>query len=211
MLCATDPLGSLGPMHLIFLPGASGAAAFWHPLGALLPATWSKSYLAWPGLGSEPHDPQINGFDDLVALTEKEIRGPTVLVAQSMGGIVAVRLALRHPELITHLILVATSGGVDVSALGGIDWRTGYLENFPDSQTWIVTDKPDHCADIARIACPVLLIWGDDDPISPPAVGARLAGLLLNSTLRIIPGGTHDLARDRAADVAAYVIAHLEG
>jgi pimeloyl-ACP methyl ester carboxylesterase len=61
----------------------------------LLPATWNETYLSWPGLGSEPHDPQINGFDDLVALAEKEICGPTVLVAQSMGGIVAVRLALR--------------------------------------------------------------------------------------------------------------------
>jgi pimeloyl-ACP methyl ester carboxylesterase len=118
--------------------------------------------------------------------------------------------ALRLPELIAHLILVATSGGVDVSALGGIDWRAAYLENFPNSQTWIVADKPDHCADIARIACPALLIWGDDDPISPPAVGACLAGLLRNSILRVIPDGTHDLARFRAADVAPHVIAHLE-
>jgi len=109
------------------------------------------------------------------------------------------------------LILVATSGGLDVSALGGIDWRAAYLENFPDTQTWIVVDKPDHCADMAGIGCPVLLIWGDDDLISPPAVGAYLVGLLRNSTLRVIPCGTHDLARLRAADVAPHVIAHLDG
>ena len=44
--------------HLLFLPGASGAASFWHPLGALLPASWRKSYLNWPGLGHDgviPH------------------------------------------------------------------------------------------------------------------------------------------------------------
>ena len=196
-------------MHLIFLPGASGAAAFWRPLGALLPASWSKTYLAWPGLGSEPHDSRINGFDDLVALAEKEIRGPTVLVAQSMGGIVAVRLALRRPELITHLVLVATSGGVDVSALGGADWRAAYLESFPNSQIWIVSDKPDHTAEIANIACPTLLVWGDDDPVSPPQVGEHLARLLRNSTLRVIVGGAHDLGKVKAVDMAPYIIAHL--
>jgi len=196
-------------MHLIFLPGASGAAAFWHPLGALLPASWRKTYLAWPGLGNEAHDPEIDGFDDLVALVEKEMRGPTVLVAQSMGGIVAVRLALRHPELVTHLILAATSGGVDVSALGGADWRASFLENFPDSLSWITTGRPDHTAQIAHIACPLLLIWGDDDPISPPHVGVHLAGLLQNPTLRVIAGGTHDVVKARAVDLVAHVVAHL--
>jgi pimeloyl-ACP methyl ester carboxylesterase len=58
-------------------------------------------------------------FDDLVRLVEAELTEPSTLVAQSMGGIVAVRVALRQPTQVRRLVLVATSGGVDVERLGG--------------------------------------------------------------------------------------------
>jgi hypothetical protein len=32
---------------LIFLPGALGAAAFWHPVGNRLPVEWRKSLSPW--------------------------------------------------------------------------------------------------------------------------------------------------------------------
>jgi pimeloyl-ACP methyl ester carboxylesterase len=196
-------------MHIVFLPGAGGAAEFWHSLGALLPSEWQKTYLSWPGLGHQPHDPTVNGFDDLVALTEKEIRGPAVIVAQSMGGIVGVRLALKRPDKITHLVLVATSGGIDISSLGGEDWRASYLSNFPKAQTWIATEMPDHSAEIPNITCPTLLIWGDRDPISPPAVGKRLSALIKHSKLQVIEGGNHDLGSERANEIVSSIINHV--
>ncbi len=198
-------------MHVVFLPGGGGAPEFWHPLGALLPLEWTKTYLSWPGLGNQPHDPAVTDFDGLVALTAQKLKGPTVIVAQSMGGIVGVRLALRHPEYITHLVLAATSGGVDVSSLGGEDWRESYLRNFPNSQTWITTEKPDHSADIPKIKCPTLLIWGDSDPISPLSVGKRLSALIAHSRLCVVEGGNHDLGRERANDIAPMIIEHLKG
>lgn len=196
-------------MHVMFLPGAGGAAEFWHPLGALLPAGWKKTYLSWPGLGQQAPAPQVRGFDDLVALAEREIAGPVAIVAQSMGGIVGVRLALKHPGIVTHLVLAATSGGVDVEALGGADWRAAFLASFPASQTWIVTAQPDHTPDLPRIACPTLLLWGERDAISPPAVGEHLASLIPDSTLRVIAGGEHDLGCAKTEEVAPLVMAHL--
>jgi len=198
-------------MHVVFLPGAGGAAEFWHPLGALLPADWKKTYLSWPGLGNQPHDPAVRGFDDLVQLAAAKIDGPVIVVAQSMGGIVGVRLALSMPGMITHLVLVATSGGIDVSGLGCQDWREAYLTNFPQSQTWIATERPDHAADIPAIACPTLLIWGDSDPISPPAVGERLSHLIKHSALRVIAGGDHDLGRERAHEIAPMIMDFIGG
>jgi pimeloyl-ACP methyl ester carboxylesterase len=196
-------------MHIIFLPGGGGAPEFWHALGALLPADWKKTYLSWPGLGNQPHDPTIRGFDDLVALAEKEIQGPTILIAQSMGGIVGIRLALKRPEKITHLVLVATSGGVDVAALGAEDWRLAYLNNFPEGARWITTDKPDHTDVIPNIACPTLLIWGDSDPISPVSIGCHLSSMIAGSELHVIEGGNHSLAKERAAEIAPLILNHL--
>lgn len=197
-------------MHVLFLPGASGAAQFWTPLGALLPGNWEKSYLSWPGLGSQPHDPAVNGFDDLVRLAATQLKGPTVVIAQSMGGIVGVRLAVEYPEHVTHLVLVATSGGIDVAALGGEDWRGSYLSNFPESKTWITTDKPEPVASICNITCPTLLIWGDSDSLSPPRVGQTLAAMIRGAKLHIIAGGDHDLGRARAEEIAPLVIKHLK-
>lgn len=195
--------------RLIFLPGALGAAEFWHPVGNLLPAEWTKVYLSWPGLGEQPPDPAVRGFDDLVRLVEGELTDSSTIVAQSMGGVVAVRAALRHPDTVERLVLVATSGGVDVDRCGGADWRVNYEAHHPAAAAWITVDRPDHTSEMPDITAPTLLLWGDSDPISPVAVGEHLASLLPNATLRVIVGGTHSLAVDRAPEVASFIADHL--
>jgi pimeloyl-ACP methyl ester carboxylesterase len=197
-------------MHrLIFLPGAAGAAAFWHPVGELLPPQWQKVYLAWPGLGLQDADPCVQGFDDLVRLVEEALTEPATLVAQSIGGVVAIRTALRYPDKVQRLVLVATSGGVDVAGLGGSDWRPDYRAEHPAAARWITDDVPDHTDELSAVAAPSLLLWGDSDPISPVAVGERLASLLPSAALHVLAGGTHSLAVDRADKVAAQIRAYL--
>jgi pimeloyl-ACP methyl ester carboxylesterase len=110
---------------------------------------------------------------------------------------------------VRRLVLVATSGGVAVEGLGGVDWRSGYRSDFPEAAEWILTDRSDHTDEIHLIEAETLLVWGDDDPISPPAVGEHLASLLPNATLRIVAGGTHSMAHDRPEDVAPLIEAHL--
>nr|WP_284732114.1 alpha/beta hydrolase [Sphingobium nicotianae] len=62
---------------------------------------------------------------------------------------------------------------------------------------------------IASIQVPTLLLWGDEDPISPVAVGERLRSLMPQSALQIIPGGHHDLAQTHASLVAGFIRKHL--
>jgi pimeloyl-ACP methyl ester carboxylesterase len=194
---------------VIFLPGALGAAEFWHPVGDLLPEEWRKVYVAWPGLGAQAPDESIRDFDDLVRLVEVHLTEESALVAQSMGGIVAIRVALRNAARVRRLVLVATSGGLDVASFGGADWRPGYRADHPTAATWITEDRPDHTEEIPLITAPTLLLWGDRDPISPIAVGEHLAALLPNAILRVIAGGTHSLASDHAHDVATQILEHL--
>jgi pimeloyl-ACP methyl ester carboxylesterase len=126
-----------------------------------------------------------------------------------MGGVVAVRAALKHPDTVQRLVLVATSGGVDVARLGGSDWRESYEAEHPAAARWITRERPDHTDEIPSITAPTLLLWGDNDAISPVGVGEHLASLLPNVRLRVIAGGTHSLAVDRAGEVAAQIRAHL--
>jgi pimeloyl-ACP methyl ester carboxylesterase len=56
---------------------------------------------------------------------------------------------------------------------------------------------------------PTLLLWGDEDRISPVAVGEKLAQLMPNGTLEIIPGADHDFARTHVPEVAALIANHI--
>src|ERR1700712_6096187 len=122
-------------LKTLFLPGASGSASFWKPLAAH--AQLDGVFFAWPGLGAEPPQPGIGSIDDLIELVAREITEPVCIVAQSMGGFVAIKLALAHPGLVKCLVLAVTSGGVPVMDLGGSDWRSSYSVAFPGAARWI--------------------------------------------------------------------------
>ncbi|MGN7125602.1 alpha/beta fold hydrolase [Methylorubrum thiocyanatum] len=194
---------------ILFLPGASGQASFWQ--SAASRAGLEGVFFSWPGLGAEPPQPGIAGIDDLSALVEREMTEPVSIVAQSMGGFVAIKLALSKPELVERLVLAVTSGGIPVASMGGADWRSDYFATFPNAATWIGDPVPDLSSRLTAIEAPTLLLWGDADPISPVAVGQRLLALLPNARLRIFPDADHDLARTHADSVAAEIREHLTG
>jgi pimeloyl-ACP methyl ester carboxylesterase len=195
---------------VVFLPGASGDRDFWAPVANQLPSGWRTTLLSWPGAGDQPHDRHVRGFDDLIALVAGKLDERSDLVAQSMGGVVAIGIALRHPEKVRRLVLVATSGGIDVAALGAADWRTPYQAEYPRAAPWICDDRVDYTDALARLHVPTLLLWGDSDPLSPVSVGRRLAELLPAANLHVLTAGAHTLARDRPDEVARLVIDHLE-
>lgn len=99
------------------LPGAGGGA-FRKPVAAH--ADLGGVFVSWPGPGDEPPDPAAGRIDGLVSLAAGQIREPAALIAQSMGGTVAIRLALAFPTLIRSLVLAVTSGGVPVADLGKV-------------------------------------------------------------------------------------------
>lgn len=197
------------PTKLLFLPGALGRTQLWEPVADLLAHPAEKVHVGWPGFGATLPDPLVRGLDDLVARVAAQIVQPTALIAQSMGGVVALRVALAKPELITHLVLAVTSGGVDVAGLGGQDWRTAFRAANPLLPQWFSTYQDDLSPRLSELTMPTLLLWGDADPISPVAVGQRLAFLLPNSRLHVVRGGDHDLAETHAADLAPLIDEHL--
>lgn len=195
--------------HVVFLPGAGGAGEFWRPVCERLPGSWGRTLLNWPGAGDQPHRPDVRGFQDLISLVADHVDDGTDLVAQSMGGVVAVGVALRVPEKVRRLVLVATSGGINMSDHGAAEWRDDYRTAYPRAAPWIWQERVDYADALPGVGTPTLLIWGDRDPISPIAVGRRLNDLLPESTLHVLAGGAHSLAREQPDAVAALIVEHL--
>jgi len=199
----------LRPEKLLFLPGASGDIRFWQPVADLLTCPAAKVHLGWPGFGPTPPDSRVHGIEDLATRVIVEIHGPTALIAQSMGGVIALLAAMTKPECITHLVLTATSGGMDMASFGAQDWRPAFIAANPSFPPWFATYRHDLTPRLPSLAMPTLLLWGDADPISPVEVGRRLATLLPHAALHIVPGGDHLLANSMAPAVAPLIDTHL--
>jgi len=74
-------------------------------------------FFAWPGLGAEAPEPGIDSIDDLTAWVANVITEPVSIVAQSMGGFIAIKLALAFPNSVRCLVLAVTSGGVPIGCV----------------------------------------------------------------------------------------------
>ncbi len=195
---------------LVFLPGAGGRAAFWQPVAVRLADLGPAVRLGWPGFGDAAADPGISSLDDLFTwLLGRLPPGPAHVVAQSMGGVLATRLAIEHPERVETLVLCATSGGVDVASLGGADWRAAYRAELPSVPDWFVVDRTDLTRRLREIRAPTLLLHGDADPVCPPAVMCLLEARIPGARSAVVPGGTHSFAHDHPDEVARAIRAHL--
>lgn len=197
------------PAKLAYLPGASGNTDFWRPAAQRVTHPATPIFIGWPGFGPTAPDPNVQHMDDLVARLLLEIDRPTALVAQSMGGLIAVRAALQRPERVTHLVLSVTSGGVNMPAFGAQDWRADFAAEHPNVPRWFLDDQSDLGDRLNALHMPVLLLWGDSDPISPVAVGEHLALLFPCATLQVLQGAGHDLGFSHAQAVAALIDRHL--
>lgn len=191
---ATEP-------YFVFLPGTSGHGAFWDPVRNEMSKVDGVA-IDWPGLGGNPPVAGVSSFSDLVPLVIEQIGDrQAVLVGQSMGGFVAMRVALERPDLVSHLVLAVTSAGVDRSVIGLPEWHP----MVAGSAAWVAEPQEPLDDLIPQVSVPTLLLWATDDEISPLPVGERLHELLPNSELVTYQSDDHWVVLEHAKDVAARI------
>jgi pimeloyl-ACP methyl ester carboxylesterase len=196
--------------NLVFLPGAGGRANFWKPVADRLSDLGPAHLVAYPGFGDVPADPSLGSLDDLYRWVLARLpSGRCHLIAQSMGGALAARLAVEVPGRVDRLVLCATSGGVDVRRLGGAEWRPEFRAARPEVPSWFEDDRTDLTARLGAIRAPTLLLWSDADPVSPLAVARTLAARIAGSRLHVIRAGSHTFASERPEEVVPAIRQHL--
>src|SRR5437868_1477294 len=101
---------------LVLLHGLGGAAANWVELAPALAAHHRVIIPELPGHGgSSPlpagSEPTLSAFADRVAtLAASEELLPAAFVGHSLGGLVALRVAMRRPEAVRGIVLAAAAG-----------------------------------------------------------------------------------------------------
>lgn len=152
-------------------------------------------------------------LDDLAALLVRWIETsfgaePVHLVGNSMGGHVAIHIAARAPELVRSLVLV-DSTGIPFELDPRIHLRNIFVppgivsfsrilarDAFRAGPTSLFLAFSRLLRDDVRpllrgLNMPVLLLWGERDPLVPLSYGRQMAALVPQARLVVIPGTGH--------------------
>ena len=145
---------------------------------------------------------------DLLALIERLGGERFVLIGHSMGAVIAIHAALlecrgRNPESrIAGVIAYAPYCEFHVSLRGRLR-VAGYprrpITDLALAGLALTGIRPSNLRDqeIAEVKCPLLLIHGQDDIVTPIAHGRRLSSMCANVTLHEIAGANHTDAHVR--------------
>lgn len=101
--------GDADAVPILLVPGLGGSSVDWQPLGELLAAETAGTVTALdlPGFGRSRLPRGRAGLDRFAAVVAAALQqsGPSVVVGNSMGGLISLRVAREHPDLVTRLVL----------------------------------------------------------------------------------------------------------
>jgi 2-succinyl-6-hydroxy-2,4-cyclohexadiene-1-carboxylate synthase len=179
--------GTGGRPVLTLVHGFAGSSRAWEFMRPLLEQDFQLALLDLPGYGGVPPQPDVDLAriaETIATLLTQSVRGPRYLCGYSMGGRIALHVALQHPEVVTKLALIGTSPGIandgeraqrmasdDELAkkirAQGIEWFEQYWSSLPlfatqkeltpDVQSWLRHERLANDADGLALA---LEHWG---------------------------------------------------
>lgn len=156
--------------------------------------------------------------DDVLLLLDRLVPGPVILVGSSMGGWLALLVALARPDRVQALVGVAaapdfTEWGFTDADKALLVTEGRILEPTPyDDQPYVTTRAFWESGQALRllegeiaIDCPVRLLQGQADADVPWNIAPRLASALRSSDVQtvLVKDGDHRLSRD--ADIALLI------
>ncbi|MGI9539191.1 MAG: alpha/beta fold hydrolase [Miltoncostaeaceae bacterium] len=212
---------------VLFLHGSGGRPDVW----AMQLARFEGSSALWltdPADG--PFPTTVGAAAERVHPVLAAVPPPRVLVGHSLGGAVALDVALSAPELVDGLVLITSGARLPVPdeaierARNDIDAEARRLvtEAYTDTDSPLVersrqaiVEGGSEALTAAYLACrahdmrgrlggvsaPALLVAGGRDPRTPPWLSAELARELPNAHLVMIAAGSHMVITENAGQL----------
>jgi pimeloyl-ACP methyl ester carboxylesterase len=155
-----------------------------------------------------------------IAFMEAAGVGPASLAGWSDGALVALLVALRRPTLVRKLVLIDQFVTLVDAPPGYLEMMAGMTadtapEMFVSMYRALSPDGPDHwpvvfeklrtlwtgdtgveVADLARVACPTLVLVGDDGCVTFDHLAA-IARTLPDAQVAMVPGTSHGLPLEK--------------
>lgn len=226
-----------GQRNLVFVHGAGGSHQIWlHQVNSLRQV--NTYALDLPGHGRSGSEGQgtIDEYADLVVAFLDALGLETAVVSgHSMGGAIALDLALRYSRRITGLVLVCTGARLRVTPLilDGIreDFQgavnlIGQFAYGPDAppeairlgqeqmantppdvlyHDFAACDSFDVLDRLAEILCPTLVISATADRLTPLKYGTYLQEHIAGARLTTIEGAGHMVMLERPSQVTQVI------
>jgi pimeloyl-ACP methyl ester carboxylesterase len=220
----------------VFIHGSGDSAKTWAQVIVALPDVPCVA-LDLPGHGAlieqpGPDAPSVSDYAQFVRVEigRRGLAGARV-VGHSLGGAIALQLALDAPDLIGGIALVGTGARLRVlpdllaaaqqnqeatpQSLAGFGFAPGHeqarehflLELEPIAsgahyRDLAACDAFDCRDQLGRIACPALIVVGTEDRLTPPKYATYLRDHLPHATLVEIPGAGHYLPHEAPGQLA---------
>ncbi len=203
---------------VVLLHGGLSATEDWDKY--ILPAVQDSFHVfAYDRTGQGRTGDQVGSFHfefqtkEAIAYLEDVVKTPAHLIGWSDGGIIALLVAMKRPDLVRSIIAIGAnyhyeSGGIPIEL-----WEASeedhqeHAERSPDApvslnskieRMWrIWTSEPSLSKeDLAKITCPTLVMAGDDENFSFAHITSLYEALPLGQ-LAIVPGTSHFLVKEK--------------
>ena len=134
--------------------------------------------------------------------------GPLIVIGSSMGGWLALHLALARPDRTRALVGIAAAP--DFTDWGFVDVQAAETAGIAPS-FWESGQRLRLLAGEIAIDCPVRLIHGEHDPDVPLEVALRTLAAIRSDDvqLKVIKGGGHRLSEPHEIDAIVRTVAEL--
>lgn len=222
--------GGPGRGDFVLVHGIGMGRATFRGVAETLAAAGRSFALDLPGFGDSPQraeaDSIVENAELVARFIEDRATGPVVLVGHSMGTQIVAELAMRRPELVSELVLIAPTinrrertavqqGLRMVQDLWGEGPRVlllGVYEYAKTSPLWFVgrlRRMLRHRIELLLplIPAPTLVLRGEDDRVAPRDWTTEVGRGLPRGTLQEIPGRGHEAIIKSAEPVASMILA----
>ncbi len=237
-----ESYGSGAP--IVFIHGAGGSTLSWLPQKVHFEKTNRVILIDLQGHGrsAENSSDSIEAYGGSIkSVLEGTGAGPVHIAGHSMGGAIAMHLALAHPEILKSLILIGTGAKLKVypeilegvlkdkekTASAIID--TAFSNDTPaalkekvfkeyiknDARTifndFTACDRFNFMGSLQNITVPTLVICGGDDRFTPPKYSRYLAECISGASLELIEGAGHMVMVEKPKEVNAAIEKFITG
>lgn len=159
---------------------------------------------------------------EAIAYIEDVIKTPTHIIGHSDGGIIALMVAIKRPDLVRTIVPIGANYhfdcglsletfAIDVAEeeKDAFAARTGQhrdllVEIVTHAHAVWRTEPTMTTADLSKITAPTLVMAGDDEPFSNEH-SVSLYEAIPNSRLAIVPGTSHAVLKERPHIVKAIL------